>query len=158
MRILFAYYNNAAQIPRQISQKFAPVAKKMTGRISARHSLSKSFSRPDVQSGYLRCTLRRRIASEEQRNAPRRRKRHNDIHDTAEDCALSAEHPRNQVKAEYSHKTPVESADDKQHQRQFIYPHFWSTFHIFLRGTFRRYNYVDFPPDYVNRASVQNLP
>ena len=28
MRILFAYYNNAAQIPRQISQKYAPVAKK----------------------------------------------------------------------------------------------------------------------------------
>ena len=32
MRILFAYYNNAAQIPRQISQKFAPVAKKNDGQ------------------------------------------------------------------------------------------------------------------------------
>ena len=42
MRILFAYYNNAAQIPRQISQKYAPVAKKMTGRISARQRPSKN--------------------------------------------------------------------------------------------------------------------
>ena len=59
--------------------------------------------------------LRRGGVPEQQWYAPRRRKRHQNIDDTADNSALSAEEPRHEVKAENPYKTPVQPAD--YHQR-----------------------------------------
>ena len=98
---------------------------------AALHRAARAFQEIFRRSGLLRHS---RIP-EKQRYAPSRRKGDQDIYDTADHSALTAEKPGDQVKAENADETPVESADYQQHECKFVDPHRVSTFQN-IRGQF----------------------
>jgi len=69
-------------------------------------------------------------------NTPASRQSDNYIDKTAEEGRGSAERPRHKVKAENTHKTPVQAADYKDSQRKFVQSQFLPSkfFKIILRG------------------------
>ena len=61
--------------------------------------------------------------AEEQRNAPHRRKSHKDIDYPADHARLTAADEADEVELKNTDAAPVETADHKQRQRDFVNDH-----------------------------------
>ena len=68
--------------------------------------------------------------SEQKGDTPEACYKYETIDDTAENCALTAEEPSHQVKAEKTHAAPVDAADNGQHQGNTIHEHVKNSSHL----------------------------
>ena len=69
------------------------------------------------------CRLCQRLLPEQEGHAPQCGDRHKNINGTADERRRTAEKPCHQVEFEHADQTPVDTADDKQNQCEFI-PHY----------------------------------
>jgi hypothetical protein len=60
------------------------------------------------------------LLAEQEGNAPQSGKTDDSVNNTTENCVLTAKDPGNQIELENTDQTPVNTADDRQDQRQNI--------------------------------------
>lgn len=65
-------------------------------------------------------------SAEQERNAPQTGQTDDGVNDPAEQCALTAKKPGNQIELENTYKTPVRASNDGQNQCQSIKHRFTS--------------------------------
>ena len=78
-------------------------------------------------------------ASEEERGKPESAYRYKGINDSAEDIALTAEYPCNDIKTEKSNRPPVDSADNTKKQCYSVKYHKFILLVIYFARTKNKY-------------------
>lgn len=71
------------------------------------------------------------VASEQQRNAPNTAQSHECVDYTTKNCGLTAEYPRDYVKAEQTDAAPVDCADNCEYKRDFV-KHIFHSFALII--------------------------